>query len=64
MTYKAQVLELLKSKKVVPCYELVSITHRFSQCVLELRRQGYCINTYKEIVGKKMHTSYELVEGK
>ena len=63
MTYKQEILDLLRSKKVVPCYELAKVSHRFSMPILELRRAGYCINTYKEFVGKKMHTSYELVEG-
>ena len=64
MTYEQEILEVLRSKKVVPCYELVKVSHRFSMPIMNLRRKGYCINTYKEWVGGKMHTSYELVEGK
>ena len=61
--YTQRVLEVLKSYKPVPCYELVKITHRFAVPISALRKKGYVIETQKQpkYIAGKMHVNYLLI---
>ena len=60
-TQKREVLAVLQSATIVPCYELVRVTHRFSEYVRALRSEGHVIKLFKERQPNgKWHTAYSL----
>lgn len=61
--YTQRVLEVLKSYKPTPCYDLVKITHRFAVPINVLRKKGYVIETQKQdkYINRKMHVNYLLI---